>query len=155
MFLHPVDVVHVQVTERQSASCPTEPLASCAWSLCSECTSACHVRAPSYEDLLVKTRWPLCGAPHAPSVPPTWRQKRANRNPAATRSALSPANKWCLFASSLFVKILASCLSSRVRFRVMNPRSRSRQACSALLSSFPRTVSGPRQSGSICARNCC
>ena len=103
------------------------------------------MRAPSYEALLAKTRWPLCSAPHAPSVPPTERgvQKRANPNPAATRSARSPANKWCLFASSLFVKTLGSCLSSRVRFRVMNPRSRCRQACSALLSASPEPCPAP------------
>ena len=41
------------------ASCSSEPPASCAWSLCSGCTSACHVPASSYEDLLAKTRWPL------------------------------------------------------------------------------------------------
>ena len=93
-----------------------------------------------------------------PSVPPTWGQKRANPNPAVTRSAWSPANKWWLFASSLFVKTLGSCLSSRIRSRVMNPRSLYRQACLAFFSSFPRTESCTRQSGSTCARtivNCC
>ena len=72
MFLHLADAAHVQVTEKGNpASCSTEPPASCAPSLCSRCTSACHVLASSYVDLLAKTRWPLCGAPHAPSVPPT------------------------------------------------------------------------------------
>ena len=103
VFLHPADVAHVQVTEK---AIPRR--AWCAWSLCSGCTSACHVWASSYEDLLTKTRWPLCNSPHAPSsaANQTWRQKRPNPNPAATGSAWSPANMWCLFASSLFVKTL-------------------------------------------------
>ena len=121
------------------ASCPTEPPASCAWSLCSGCTSACLVRASSHEDLLAKTQR---SSYSVSSV--------QNPSPAATRSAWPPANN--LFASSLFVKTSVSCLSSHVRSRVMNLWSLCRQSCLALLSSFPRTVSGPPIWQHLCAK---
>ena len=106
MFLH--KVAHVEVTENQFCVVP--------------------LLAPSHEDLLAKTRWPLYSALYAPSMPPTesWGRSVLVQIP---QRAWSPANKWCLCVSSFFVKTLGSCVSSRVRFRVMNPRSRGRQAC--------------------------
>ena len=81
---------------------------------------------------------------HAPSVPPTEPWCRSVPGQIAQRlEALGPQpTGGCLFASSLFVKTLGSRLSCRVRFRVMNPRSRCRRDCLAPLSSFSRTVSG-------------
>ena len=71
MFLHPAHAALVQMTEKAIPRRAPLSLQPRALGLCSGCTSACHVRASSFEDLLAKTRWPLCSAPYAPSVPPT------------------------------------------------------------------------------------
>ena len=88
------------------ASCSTEPPASCAWlSLfrMHERMSCAGIvlRRFAGKDWLATVQRSSCSVSAANQ---TWGQKRANPNPTATRSAWSPANKWCLFASSLFVK---------------------------------------------------
>ena len=131
-----------------SMSCPTGPPASCAWSLCSGCTSACLVRASSYEDLLAKTRW------HCAALL-MLRQKRAKSNPHSDSKRLASSQQLVLVREQPSRQDIGPLLVVPRPCPCHEPAEPLSPILFGALVQLPRTVSGPRKSGSTCARNCC